>query len=678
VTNADDSSATLPSAFRVQAATPAQINAYISARPEIGIGRAATYRVTVNNTGNTDAFAVPVNLFFPSYLTFQLQNGLTQPTQLPGQTAIDYDQVPITVAAGDETLAPLIVPFVPAGSEREIVFTLQTPSDQGFIDAHLDATFSVRVTVGRPVLALGAPSGTTSARAAFGPRAATVPPFIQDLFTTPEGRNCLSALLNVATNALGVVPFAECVKDLGADFANVFTGAVGNVTSDSSAGNNVASAVQMELSVLQLVLDCSGVDVAIVQVIAAINTGISIAIAADNCNIFLKREAKTKIVAAIDPNAKTGTGRCRPGARRPARHAAAVSGRVRKPGDRERTGTGGRRHRSARPLRRRRDHAEPRAVRFGDRNVPVPPGTEFDVQVDLRPESPLLVNISGSLDVETGVLTWRFQSIDPATGFPPEAPVLGFSTAERGAARRAGLRLVHGAGQRGPRDRHRDRQLREHRVRPQCANRHGDLVERGRRDETREPGRPRWRSILLEQPRGRVVGCRRERGRRRFLDLRLGERRRLHAVADEHRIDVRHLPGRSRQDLRLLQRGPRRRRQRRGCAGRRRRGLHRGLRLQRSRRHEGGRAEGRHLESQDADACEVVEGACPEPQSASGRDHGRCHAREARHDRTAVGRSVRCPDRCVPSTEAEEGSVHYVEVEEVDEAGVRRDLCLRK
>jgi len=46
--------------------------------------------------------------------------------------------------------------------------------------------------------------------------------------------------------------------------------------------------------------------------------------------------------------------------------------------------------------------------------------------VDLRPEKNLLVRISASLNPITGVLTWRFISIDPATGEMPDDPLAGF------------------------------------------------------------------------------------------------------------------------------------------------------------------------------------------------------------------------------------------------------------
>jgi uncharacterized repeat protein (TIGR01451 family) len=427
VTNADASSATLPNGFAVLPATEPKLNVYIPARPEIGIGRPMTYRVVVNNTGNTDAFAVPVNLFFPNYLAFQLKTALVEPSQLPGAaTTIDYSQVPIAVPVGDETLVPLIVPFVPAGGEQTIVFTLQTPIDESFVQAYLDSIFSVRVTVAHPMLAFGDSTFTAAARGSRRPRAATIQQLIQDLFMTPDGRNCLSSLLQVGFNALGVVPFEECAKDIAADIGFALAGGLGNATSSASAGNIVMSAVQADTGVLQLVLDCSGVDVALVQVIAAINTGISIAIAADNCNVFLESEANTKIVAAIDPNAKTGPEGA--GTAHAVRPGAALTYVV----DFENLST------ASAPAQEVvvTDQLDPSvvdvgtlslgAVQFGDHSVPVPPGTQFNVQVDLRPETPLLVNVTGSLDAETGLLTWRFQSIDPETGLRPEAPSLGF------------------------------------------------------------------------------------------------------------------------------------------------------------------------------------------------------------------------------------------------------------
>lgn len=63
----------------------------------------------------------------------------------------------------------------------------------------------------------------------------------------------------------------------------------------------------------------------------------------------------------------------------------------------------------------------------GGRLIRVPnTGATFTTQVDLRPAKNLLLRISGSLDTNSGRLTWRFESIDPNTGQPTQDPLAGF------------------------------------------------------------------------------------------------------------------------------------------------------------------------------------------------------------------------------------------------------------
>lgn len=64
---------------------------------------------------------------------------------------------------------------------------------------------------------------------------------------------------------------------------------------------------------------------------------------------------------------------------------------------------------------------------FGDKKVVPPPGlTDFVRDVDLRPDKNLIVRIEAHLDKNTGLLTWRFTSIDPLTGQPTTDPLAGF------------------------------------------------------------------------------------------------------------------------------------------------------------------------------------------------------------------------------------------------------------
>jgi len=60
-------------------------------------------------------------------------------------------------------------------------------------------------------------------------------------------------------------------------------------------------------------------------------------------------------------------------------------------------------------------------IPFGDHEIVPPPGlTEFTRDVDLRPDTNLIVRIDAKLDAATALLTWRLTSLDPATMQPPE------------------------------------------------------------------------------------------------------------------------------------------------------------------------------------------------------------------------------------------------------------------
>lgn len=66
-------------------------------------------------------------------------------------------------------------------------------------------------------------------------------------------------------------------------------------------------------------------------------------------------------------------------------------------------------------------------ITFGDKTFVPPSGVKsFTTDVDLRPENNLLVRINAGLNQTTGLITWRFSSIDPVTGLLPEDPLAGF------------------------------------------------------------------------------------------------------------------------------------------------------------------------------------------------------------------------------------------------------------
>ncbi len=67
------------------------------------------------------------------------------------------------------------------------------------------------------------------------------------------------------------------------------------------------------------------------------------------------------------------------------------------------------------------------SITFGDITVPLPPAlSSYDGGIDLHPTQNLIVRTQAQLDKSTGLVTWRFTSIDPATGQLTEDPLAGF------------------------------------------------------------------------------------------------------------------------------------------------------------------------------------------------------------------------------------------------------------
>ena len=111
------------------------------------------------------------------------------------------------------------------------------------------------------------------------------------------------------------------------------------------------------------------------------------------------------------------------------RDAASVHGHLREPADRV-----GRRLRGDdhRPARRRRSTTSTRSASGRSRSPTSScrcrPGLKsFSTEVDLRPGANILVGIDAALDTGTGIVTWKFTTLDPATHeFPEDAVEDGF------------------------------------------------------------------------------------------------------------------------------------------------------------------------------------------------------------------------------------------------------------
>ena len=67
------------------------------------------------------------------------------------------------------------------------------------------------------------------------------------------------------------------------------------------------------------------------------------------------------------------------------------------------------------------------AISFGDKLVtPVTGVNQFTTDVDLRPAKQAIVRVNGNFNSTNGLITWRFNTLDPVTGLPPDDPLAGF------------------------------------------------------------------------------------------------------------------------------------------------------------------------------------------------------------------------------------------------------------
>lgn len=74
------------------------------------------------------------------------------------------------------------------------------------------------------------------------------------------------------------------------------------------------------------------------------------------------------------------------------------------------------------------------AIAWGDQRVVPPQGlSSYQTEVDLRPATNLIVRIDASLDKQSGVVTWTFTSLDPATRQLTTDPLAGFLPPNRTA-----------------------------------------------------------------------------------------------------------------------------------------------------------------------------------------------------------------------------------------------------
>lgn len=130
VTNPDGSSTTLPAALTLEATRAPILWADIVGKSAVRAGTPVRYTVIYGNRGNVDAVGVPLSIDTPKSFVFDPIFPLAPPPAATGLTLDDFGRVRIdvdTAAESDTRSVPLLLPIVPAGFTGTMDFIITLP-----------------------------------------------------------------------------------------------------------------------------------------------------------------------------------------------------------------------------------------------------------------------------------------------------------------------------------------------------------------------------------------------------------------------------------------------------------------------------------------------------------------------------------------------------------------------
>ncbi len=413
VTNPDQTVFTLPGAFTVEEGRTAQPWVAVVGPSFVVPDRPQIFHIVYGNTGNVNARMVPLWIGgIPTYATCKLGFEISPPPQVPEWPLIDWTQVPFgqPVVTPTGLAFPLLIPVIPPGSVGVLDITLTVP---------------------------GAANGQ-----AFNLIARTNPPFFHSPMPVST-EQCLTNLAKTIGTTAGNIAIdlsgANCVQGIAQTLANGLSLALEINETNVSGSGQVKTAYDLgdvEFGAATNLLTCLGVVVPAGPIANAVIDAIGglwgfandVNSCADGAFVVDSQELHhLDILTPHDPNGKSG-----PQGAGPLQY---LSGRQSLSYDvyfeNESTATA--------PAQQVviTDQLDVNAVdmsafsfgpfSFGAISVNPPVNSRNFIQdVDLRPATNLIVRVAGNVNDVTGLVTWRFTSLDPNTGLLPDDPLVGF------------------------------------------------------------------------------------------------------------------------------------------------------------------------------------------------------------------------------------------------------------
>ena len=374
------------------------------------------FTIVFGNRGNTDAYMVPIwiaGIPKNAKVTLGFTLGKVPIPAVPG--AVDPNQISPLIATATEQMLPVIIPVIRPGGVRTFQFTIEVPNSTQFTLRSWSAPALVK-----SITQTGVSNRNSSAEALNGS---------DNIVTSDEGITCMNALFQAAVScALSFVPGADCAKSL--------ISYTSNTVALNTGGDDALGWSQFGGGALQVFMNCAVKEVpGLSQLLDLVSCGASFYGAANTCRDGIEKRYPIRAVASRDPNDKVGS----VGIGAPRFITGADPFRYSIYFENVETATA--------PAQEvvitdqldvaKLDLAtfELGAISFGKSTVVTPPPglSEWSTDVDLRPAQNLLVRIIAALEKTTGVVTWHFISLDPATRQPTDDPLAGFLPPDKNA-----------------------------------------------------------------------------------------------------------------------------------------------------------------------------------------------------------------------------------------------------
>jgi hypothetical protein len=388
-------STTIPGGFTVEPGRAAQLWVDIVGPNFIAFSQPAVYTIAVGNNGNVDALGVPVIVSgLPNDWIVQLGFTITPPPQVAGPNPIDWSQVPVVSSTTQGQSVPLIVSRVAPGAPVLLNLPVLPP--------HHSEQDTLSAVVGEPLLQNPPESP------APGP-----------------GSDCILDLGSIVLDLLGFKLPDECFKS----FQGWVVGAVYTAAQDLLQGKiDIDSYIQFVVGGLTTAFQCAKlINPELAFFINVVNAAYDAYKISKDCFPGQGSTKPVNLVGSVDPNTLSGPSgvgsadwvdgqqplyyaisfQNEPSATAPAQEVIVTDQLDPKTMNLGSVGLG--------------------PIGFGSTVVtPLPGANSFATDVDLRPTQNLIVRIVANMDPNSGVATWHFTSLDPATHTLPTDPTIGF------------------------------------------------------------------------------------------------------------------------------------------------------------------------------------------------------------------------------------------------------------